>query len=85
MFSGMMKDSIVIIKRDGRTFNIKHAIVNPTEILIHDAEVPVEEGDVVEHALPSGLLQRFTVLDRGYHGSFMDFPAGYDMKVKRLL
>ncbi|MBZ5665534.1 MAG: hypothetical protein LAO30_13105 [Acidobacteriia bacterium] len=83
-FNELMTDSILIVKTDGRTFQIDHAIVNGRTITFDDASVPVEEGDIVEHKLPNGLVQRFRVLDHGYRAAFDDFLAGYDMKVRRL-
>jgi len=83
-FSELMTDSITIVKPDGKTFQINHAIVNGDMITFDDPSVPVEEGDIVVRNLPNRLVQRFQVLDRGYRTAFIDFPAGYDMKVRRL-
>ncbi len=83
-FKNLMTDCIDVVKPDGRRFRVSNALVEGSTVFFDDVSVPVEEGDVVEHALPNGLIQKFEVLDRGYHAAFKRIPAGYDMRVRRL-
>ncbi|WP_142061498.1 hypothetical protein [Brevibacillus sp. AG162] len=53
-------------------------------IFIEDSKLPVEEGDYLICTLPSGLEEKYLVLDRGYFESFASEPAHYQVKVKKL-
>jgi hypothetical protein len=83
-FKDLMTDCIDVVKPDVRKFRVSNAVVEGTTVSFDDVSVPVEEGDVVEHALPNGLIQKFEVLDRGYHAAFKTILAGYEMRVRRL-
>jgi hypothetical protein len=60
-------DKISIVKSDGKKINDIRALVQPTKIFIADGNLPIEEGDTIERILPSGLLEEYSVLDRGFY------------------
>jgi predicted nucleotide-binding protein len=73
-------DKITLIKSNGERISDIDALVQPKMILIQDEKLPIEEGDIIEHGLPSGLIEMFTVLDRG----FFSFPSPhYQVKVQK--
>lgn len=81
----MLRDTCTLVKADGRTFPNLIASVQPTTVILLDEDaVPVEEGDIVERALPNGLLDRFEILERGYCAARGGTPAHYQVSVRRL-
>lgn len=63
----LANDLITLVKRDGSEHAAK-ALVRPGKILVFDMQFPVAVGDEIRHALPSGVEQRFEVLDPGFVG-----------------
>ncbi|MDB4889230.1 MAG: hypothetical protein JWL61_1085 [Gemmatimonadetes bacterium] len=81
----MLRDKCTLVKADGRTFPTLIASVQPpTIIFLDEGAIPVEEGDILERALPNGLLDRFEILERGYFAARGSTPAHYQSKVRRL-
>lgn len=60
MFNNFMAQRLELIKRNSKTFKNIPASVQE-KIYINDIKLPVEEGDIFEHVLPSGLKQRLLV------------------------
>lgn len=83
MFEQMCNSIVTIIKPDGRKFENIRANVQPTKIFIHDASLPIEEGDSISRNLPNGLNERYLVLDRGFHDTFHSIQAHYQIKVRK--
>jgi hypothetical protein len=75
-------DRIILLKSDGRILNDIPCSCQPDIVFIQDETVPVEEGDIIERKLPSGIVETLTVIDPGYYGKHAGFPA-YQVKVKR--
>lgn len=76
-------DTVTLIKQDGRTFENILAGVQSKAILIGDISLPIEEGDLIARTLSNGLIERFTVTDRGYKESVLGFPSHYSVQYKR--
>jgi hypothetical protein len=52
--------------------------------MTEDSQLPVEEGDTVERKLPNGMVETYTVLDRGFVPDFNGVvPPHYQMKVRK--
>lgn len=84
MFSAqLMRDVVAIIKQGGQRFDNVRASVQRGKVIIDRADIPVEEGDLIERTLPNGVVERFVVEDRGYMSGGMSFGAHYQMKVRR--
>lgn len=74
-------DIVKLIKSNGKIIENIKAIAQPKTIFIQDEKVPIEENDIIEVKLPSGVIERKVVIDPGYHGKHSGFPA-YQCKVK---
>ena len=81
--SHLMKDTVSLIKKDGRRFDEIKALVQRNKISIDDASIPVEEGDTYERRLPNGVLERYTVLDAGYYQKVGGINAHYQSEVRK--
>jgi predicted choloylglycine hydrolase len=79
----MANDKIAIIKPDGQIFENIKANVQSAKIFIYDEKIPLEENDKIYRQIPSGLVETYIVLDRGYHCAFYSIPGHYQAKVKR--
>src|SRR5438309_1151355 len=77
-----MTEKVVLRRKNGERHEFK-ANVQPTKITMDQANLPVEEGDFIERALPNGKLETYLVMDRGFHAAFMGIPAHYQMKVRK--
>jgi hypothetical protein len=79
-----MTETVTLIKQpSGKRYEGIEASVQSEKIFIDDADLPVEEGDKIEHELPNGLKERYVVMDRGYHGGMRGIPAGYQIEVRK--
>ena len=79
----LMKDTVSLIKSDGRHFEDIKASVQRDKIFIYDASIPVEEGDTYERTLPNGIVERYTVLDAGYYEGIAGIKAHYQSVVRK--
>jgi hypothetical protein len=62
MFESFVKQDLKLIKKDGSEVgNIKASVQE--KICIDDIKLPIEEGDVFEYVMPSGIKQRLLVVD----------------------
>ncbi len=82
-FKGLLTDTVSLVKRDGRRFEDIKASVQRDEILIDDASIPVEDGDTYERKLPTGIVERYTVLDAGYYEGIGGMKAHYQSSVRK--
>lgn len=65
LFHGMLSEPVTLIKNDGRRFDLQ-AIVSKDKIFTDNPQIPIEDGDEFERKLPSGVVERYTVLDAGF-------------------
>jgi len=79
----MKRDTVTLIKRDGKTYDGIRANVQTAKIFTANADAPVEEGDTILRVLPNGLEERYIVLDRGYYSESAGWPARYQIKVRK--
>jgi len=63
----MSGDVVSLVKQDGRRMDGIEARVQTDLIMIGDTALPIEEGDYIIRSLPSGLEERYQVLDKGYN------------------
>jgi hypothetical protein len=61
------RTKLTLLKQDGTTIPDIDAVIKPMEILIINGKLPVEEGDILMRTLPGGLLDKFTIVDRGFN------------------
>lgn len=84
MLSSMANDIITIVKPNGEFFENIRANVQPEIIFIFDEKIPLEEDDKIYRKLPSGLVETYIVLDRGFYSSSSHGIQGhYQAKVRK--
>ncbi len=55
------KDLKLIKVSTGEEIILKQCVVQPNLIISKDIKTPVEKGDILEHPLPSGLVEKYLV------------------------
>ena len=83
MFLGFLNSKINIIKNDGRTFNDIPADVQESIIFLEDVTIPIEKGDTIERKIPSGVCEKYTVVNPVYYEGFDNIPGHYEIKISR--
>lgn len=83
----MSGDVVSLVKQDGRRIDGIEARVQTDLIMIGDTALPIEEGDYIIRSLPSGLEERYQVLDKGYNAGLgpgrSGIPPHYKVKVRK--
>jgi len=79
----LLSDVISIIKPNGEVIEKVRASVQSNTIFINDTKVPLEENDKIYRKLPSGLVEVFIVLDRGFFAGLHGMLSHYEAKVQR--
>lgn len=51
--------------------------------MVTDVSLPIEEGDIIERLRPGGIVERYLVLDTGYHEDFHGNPAHFSMQIRK--
>ena len=83
-FSQFMNETVTLRKKNGVTQSFR-AIVEPKKVFTEDGNLPVEEGDEIERKLPNGMVETYSVLDRGFYpGMGGVIPNHYQMKVRKI-
>lgn len=79
----MCTDIVVLERQDGtRIENIK-ASVQPEMIFIPDGKLPIEPGDLILRALPSGVVERLTITEPGFYAQQLGMSAHYQARYER--
>lgn len=78
-----LNDRVTLIKKDGRRFESLPASVQSGLILTNDPKIPIEDGDCFERQTPSGITERFVIMDAGFMQAFHDITAHYQSKVRK--
>lgn len=79
----LLNDRVTLVKPDGTRIEAIRAMVHPEIVFVDDPSIPVEEGDKIERALPSGLTEVYVVLNRGFLKGVGGFPDHYQVKVRK--
>jgi len=84
LLKGMMTDEVKLVKKNGEVYENIKANVQTEKIFITDETIPIEEGDKLQRKLPSGMLENYIVLDRGFYNVDMaGMKPHYQCKVKK--
>lgn len=78
-----MNDCVTLVKKDGQTFEDLPAAVLPDLIVTDNPKIPIEEGDQFERQLPSGIVERFTVVDSGFQQGHGGNRSHYQSRVRK--
>lgn len=79
----MCNDKITLINQDGRRHEDVPCVFSSKSIVIPDSSIPVTPGDTILRALPSGIVERYVVVDPGFHQKFHSISAHYQVKYRR--
>lgn len=83
-FSGMLTDTVSILKKNGERVDGVKSSVQSSRIFIDRADVLIEPLDLIQRKMSNGGEETFEVIDPGFHEAFHGIPAGYQMHVKKL-
>jgi hypothetical protein len=76
-------DAIVSLRKpNGTTFNNLDAHFSPKAILIMNVAIPIEPGDMLIRALPTGIRVGFIVDDPGYREALGSIPARFEVEAR---
>jgi hypothetical protein len=81
--NNLMNNTVRLVKCDGRSFEEIRASVQPGKIFTADAQIPIEEGDIFERDLPSGITEKYRVTDAGFYDAIGGIPAHYQSRVEK--
>ena len=83
MFTDMLNDRVSLVKADGRRYDNLPAAVSSGKIITLDSTIPIDDGDEFQRRWPSGTVERYEVIDAGFHNTFHGMEAHYQSKVKK--
>lgn len=84
IFSAFPNEKVKVVKQDSNIIDNIDAIIDSKKIYIENTEIDIEEGDIIERILPSGSVERFLVINRGFHKGGYGIPDHYQIEYKRV-
>lgn len=82
--SALMKDTITILKKNGKKFENVKATVSSDSVIAAAEGVLIEPGNLLCRHMSNGAEETFEVIDPGFHEAFHSIPASYQMRVRKL-
>ena len=82
-FQSLMKDSVYIIKPDGRRLGPYQSAVSSDSVTILENAIDVDEGDHVARLIPSGKEEIYLVLSADFSHGLRSIPSSYILKVRK--
>lgn len=82
MLQDLANNPFVLKKQDGQELSFL-GVLSKSSILTFNSKLLVEEGDSVERTLPSGVVERYFILDPGFNSGLRQIGPFYNMKVQR--
>jgi hypothetical protein len=80
----MTNNPFTLVKNDGQKIEFRGLLTSPN-LTTFNHNLQVEDGDTVERTLPNGTLERFQVMDTGFHpGLSGAVGPHFKMKVQKL-
>lgn len=83
ILSNFPTEKVRIIKQNTSVYNDVEALVDGSTIFIDDTSLAIEEGDIIERALPSGTKEQYLVIDRGFYRGMHGIADHYEVKVEK--
>ena len=83
-FGSMLNDTVVLLKKDGTQINGIKASAQKKMVFIEGAKPLIEIGDEIHCPRSNGSIERYEVLDPGFHEAHAGIPAHYQVDVKKL-
>jgi hypothetical protein len=82
-FNSLMRDKVTLIKKSGNRIENIRASVQIDKIFTNDPAIPIEDGDVFERTLPTGIVERYDILDAGFMQGTEGTPPHYQSVVRK--
>ena len=83
--SSFMKDTVSLIKKNGKKTDGIRASVQKRKIFInHKANILIETGDLIHRKMSNGGEETYEVIDPGFYERHGGIPAHYQMDVKKV-
>lgn len=84
ILSGLNKDIVVLLKKDGTNIaNIK-ASVQRNKIYMDASDLRIEPEDLILRTTSNGLEETYLVINPNFYENFHAIPAHYELEVKKL-
>jgi len=83
-FKDMANDIVTIEKPSGEQIGGVRASVQSGKVFIFDANVLLEEDDIISRKMRNGTEEMFEVTDRGFHEGVHGIEAHYQATVRRI-
>src|ERR1044071_3987845 len=83
-FGDFAQDDIEIVAPDGTVRHQTKAIVTDKGITIPDGSIVIQPGDEIRRRIPSGVEERFEVVDPVYYENSGDIPAYYQVEARKM-
>mgnify|MGYP000217202931 CR=1 FL=1 len=82
-FSKGLKDSIDIIKNNGKLYSNIKSFFTPN-VIICLGNIPIEVGDIIQRKLPTGIEEKYRVKNPCFHSSCKGYPDHYQIRYERI-
>lgn len=84
MFSGLMNDTVSVLKQNGQCIDKVQASVQINKIFIDRSDFVISSGDLIQRKMSNGAEETYEVIDPGFQEEFHSIPAHYQMVVRKL-
>lgn len=83
MLLNMLKDKLTITKVDGTIYKTNFGSIQKEHIIVMDAKIPIECGDIISRTLPSGIVEQYSVIEPGFHSEYGSIQGHYQITYER--
>lgn len=83
-FDEFMTDTVTLIRKTGETVQNVKASVQSRHIMVMGSDVLIDAGDKIHRSMSNGGEETYEVIDPGFHESFGDLPAHYEIKYRKI-
>ncbi|MYC33976.1 MAG: hypothetical protein F4X64_12480 [Chloroflexi bacterium] len=83
MFDQLFNDTITIVNSDGTKHEGIAAIVQKEKVTILDVSIPISTNGTIERLLPSGQLERLSIIDYHLSTGMGGIPDVYEISIER--
>lgn len=83
VFDQLFNDTITIVNSDGTKHEGIAAIVQKEKVTILDVSIPISTNGTIERLLPSGQLERLSIIDYHLSTGMGGIPDVYEISIER--
>jgi hypothetical protein len=85
MLQTLTNDPLILRKTDGTVRPFHGRVTSGRKLITFESTLPCAEGDTVERELPNGQLEKFEILELGFHqGLPPDIGPHYQMTIRKI-